>query len=302
MDANDLPTEPESPETIALQMEQMGDGARKVVMFPDGQNAPTQYPPGIRITHGAPWTDESGQVHRNLYAYRPDQTTAGAIHAAEKNNTLPELLGGPMGMGAPGYGAPMPPSKNSRTPQQSADDIALGLKELGSGFRQIVMFRSEDEQPDKLPPGASWTIDEFGTIYAHRTGFLDGAFLGFKSILSEERPAIDQLRLLYKNLSEHERHYVAWRWDDEYGQGSPYSRSVKRYEERKRRNRQRVYGVLLVVASVMVYWWVWSANTQIREGSADVEEMGYLRDQARHDAVLAKTLKDAEERMDSGQP
>lgn len=91
-------TEPEKPETIALQLQQLAEGTRKVVMFPKGHGQPGAFPEvgggglGIRLHH---------DKFRNTYAYRPDLIRKSAInHAAEKNE-LPSILGGPMGMGAP---------------------------------------------------------------------------------------------------------------------------------------------------------------------------------------------------------
>ncbi len=92
-----LPTEPESPDTIALQLQQLAAGQRKVVMFPGGVGQPTTYPPGvdIRVTN-------DGLHTGNTYAYRGDMTDAGAIRHAAANNTLTELLGhSELGMGAP---------------------------------------------------------------------------------------------------------------------------------------------------------------------------------------------------------
>lgn len=95
-----IPTEPESPATIALQVSQLGQfgvpvqpSQRKAVMFPGGQGMPDLTTlAGLKITH-----DEFG----NVYAYRPDLITPGEIHRAAKSNKLPEVLGGPLGMGAP---------------------------------------------------------------------------------------------------------------------------------------------------------------------------------------------------------
>ena len=82
-------------------MQQLGAGTRKVVMFPKGQGQPTAFPAGIAITH-----DEFG----NTYAFRPDLIKRAAITTAARNNTLPEILGGPEGMGAPDKSAlPGPP-------------------------------------------------------------------------------------------------------------------------------------------------------------------------------------------------
>lgn len=87
-----LPTEPESPETIALQVSQLTEGTRKVVMFPQGQGQPLSPPPGLALAN-----DGLG----NTYLFRPDLISRSAIRTAARNNTLPEILGGPMGMGAP---------------------------------------------------------------------------------------------------------------------------------------------------------------------------------------------------------
>lgn len=94
-----LPTTPESPDTIAVQLGQLGAfGAqptpdqRKAVMFPGGQGMPTVFPEGTRIHN-----DGMG----NIYVYRPDLIEPGEITRAARNNKLGEVLGGPMGMGAP---------------------------------------------------------------------------------------------------------------------------------------------------------------------------------------------------------
>lgn len=93
-----IPTQPESPETMALQLQQLGEGARRVVMFPKGEGMPDleTFPANVKLTH-----DKFG----NTYAYRPDLIKGSAIHKAAENNTLTEVLGGPMGMGAPDKGA-----------------------------------------------------------------------------------------------------------------------------------------------------------------------------------------------------
>lgn len=91
-----IPTQPESPETIALQMGQLRDGTRRVVMFPQGGGQPFEAEhfgdAPIGITH-----DPFG----NTYAYRKDLIAEGDIHRAAKDNTLPEILGGRGGLGVP---------------------------------------------------------------------------------------------------------------------------------------------------------------------------------------------------------
>lgn len=95
-----IPTTPESPETIALQVQQLGrvgepatPNQRKAVMFPQGQGMPPlESLGGLQIAH-----DKFG----NVYAFRPDLIDRGQISSAASNNKLPEILGGPLGMGAP---------------------------------------------------------------------------------------------------------------------------------------------------------------------------------------------------------
>lgn len=95
-----IPTAPESPKTIALQLQQLGQfgvplqpNQRKVVMFPQGQGMPPlETLAGLHIAR-----DKFG----NIYAYRPDLITRSQITHAANNNKLPEILGGPLGMGAP---------------------------------------------------------------------------------------------------------------------------------------------------------------------------------------------------------
>lgn len=84
-------TTPEHPATIDMQLQQLGQHIRKVVMMPRGTPAPARYPPGIAIT-----SDSYG----NVYAYDPGQIKKSAIHRAAKQNKLPEILGSTqLGMG-----------------------------------------------------------------------------------------------------------------------------------------------------------------------------------------------------------
>lgn len=118
-----LPTAPEKPETIALQVQQLGEGGRRVVMFPKGTTQPGQWPAGVSLTH-----DEFG----NTYAYRPDLIRKSEIRSAAKNNKLSEVLGSAeQGMGAPDKSALQgnPVVVTARTPegaeaQSTATDTA----------------------------------------------------------------------------------------------------------------------------------------------------------------------------------
>ena len=85
------PTVPESPETIKIQIQQLKDGIRNVVMFPKGTEVPGKARDiGMRdITTG-------GQ----RFWHNPAKIKAGDIAAAVKKNELPKILGND------GYGAP----------------------------------------------------------------------------------------------------------------------------------------------------------------------------------------------------
>ena len=289
-----MQTEPESPETIALQWQQLTEGTRKVVMFPGGQGQPVAPPEGLSLAN-----DEFG----NTYLFRPDLITRSAIRIAAKTNTLSEILGGPPGMKTPGYGEPRPPSKNSRTPQPSADDITLELKELAYGFRQIVMLRNYDGYPYELPPGTSQAVDEFGNIYAHSTGFMDATSFEFKSIFSVDRSDFERLRLLYENLTEHERNYVVWRWNEERGLDPPRSQLERKKEESRKRRNRNISGTILVITSLVVWWWVETLNWRIQDMKSDSAEMQYLREKAKQDKGLARSIEDADKNdADSAQP
>lgn len=158
-----LPTQPESPETIAIQIQQLGQfGApvalsqRKAVMFPRGQAMPPLAGlAGLKLTH-----DHFG----NVYAYRPDLITPGEIHSAAKNNRLPEVLGGPMGMGAPDksqlHGTPL--AVVSRAPDgtevQSTATDAVNLPMTHAATAMV------------MPPGGSLSVEPIPNILAQRRG------------------------------------------------------------------------------------------------------------------------------------
>src|ERR1700733_4574305 len=85
------PTTPESPKTLEIQIQQLKDGIRNVVMFPQGTPVPGKARDiGMRdiVTGG------------NRFWFNPAKMKAGEISAAAKNNELPKILG------HDGYGAP----------------------------------------------------------------------------------------------------------------------------------------------------------------------------------------------------
>lgn len=85
------PTVPESPKTLAIQIQQLKDGIRHVVMFPKGTAVPGKARDiGMRdITTGG-----------NRFWHNPEKIKASEIATAAKKNELPKILGND------GYGAP----------------------------------------------------------------------------------------------------------------------------------------------------------------------------------------------------
>lgn len=154
-----IPTQPESPETIALQMGQLRDGARRVVMFPQGGGQPFEAEhfgdAPIGITH-----DPFG----NTYAYRKDLIAEGDIHRAAKDNTLPEILGGRGGLGAPDKTAIQsdPIAVVARGPDgteaQTTVTDAAHLPETHSATQAV------------MPAGGSVSIEQPADILARRAG------------------------------------------------------------------------------------------------------------------------------------
>ncbi len=89
------PTLPESPATIAIQLQQLGQGVRSTVMIPKGTPPPnySALPMGVSV---------ASDPYGNQYLFRRDMTTRSHIESAAKNNKLNEVLGhAQMGLGAP---------------------------------------------------------------------------------------------------------------------------------------------------------------------------------------------------------
>lgn len=92
------PTAPESAETLNLQLQQMSQGVRKAVMIPKS-NLDQGFVPADPLPAGVSMTADA---FGNRYYYdRQQGITKAQVHAAVQGNKLPELLGGPVGMGAP---------------------------------------------------------------------------------------------------------------------------------------------------------------------------------------------------------
>lgn len=88
------PTTPESNDTILLQLEQLQQGLRRVVMIPKGTPGPgvDQYPSDV----------VASDDYRNVYVFRPDLVKRSEIKSAAQNNKLNEILGhAEHGLGAP---------------------------------------------------------------------------------------------------------------------------------------------------------------------------------------------------------
>lgn len=152
-----LPTEPESPATINLQMGQLSTGQRRVVMFPKGQGIPdlSTIPPGVSLHH-----DHFG----NIYAYRPDLIKKGTITHAATSNNLPQILGGPLGMGAPDKSALQgtPIAVVSRAPDGTEAQITVtDQNNLPATLRATYAV---------TPPGGAVSIENPQNVLDRRNG------------------------------------------------------------------------------------------------------------------------------------
>lgn len=85
-------TVPETKSTIALQLQQLVDGKRRVLMLPHGTPLPKK-PKGFDL-----FQDSS----KNTFIFNPKLITSKEIDAAEQSNNLPSILGATAG----GLGAP----------------------------------------------------------------------------------------------------------------------------------------------------------------------------------------------------
>jgi hypothetical protein len=86
------PTVPEKPDTIGVQLQQLQDGKRRVVMIPQG-SFPAPVPHGMQ---------QYADAHGNRYIFNPSSIKQHEIKLAIATNRLPSILGAATGgMGAP---------------------------------------------------------------------------------------------------------------------------------------------------------------------------------------------------------
>lgn len=146
-------TEPEAPETIAIQIGQLGTGLRRVVMFPRGHGQPSTLPDSTAVTHDA---------FGNTYAYRPDLIKKGDIHTAAKNNALTQILGGPRGMGSPDKSL-LPPETVTVT-GRSADGTEAQSTATDSASLPLTVSATHAV----TPPGGSVSVEPTASVVMRR--------------------------------------------------------------------------------------------------------------------------------------
>jgi len=151
------PTVPETPETYALQTQQLAGGDRRVVMLPKGEMwRPGQYPQHVRLT-----ADKFG----NVYMYRADLITRSEVKRAAANNELPDVLGhATLGMGTEDktlLQAPLPTVKGTTpegTEAQSAVTDAAHLPATLLATHAVT------------PPGGTVNVQSPEQVVADRQG------------------------------------------------------------------------------------------------------------------------------------
>lgn len=146
------PTVPESPATLAIQIDQLKNGIRHVVMFPHGTETPGKARDiGMReiVTGG------------NKFWHNPTKIKASEIATAAKKNELPKILGND------GYGAP-DKSELSSTPLAvvaedrhgtPAQDIATDKAHLPAAIKGAERVK---------PAGGSVKIETPGKVIERR--------------------------------------------------------------------------------------------------------------------------------------
>ena len=152
-----VPTAPESPATYTIQVQQLGEGLRKVVMLPKGEAwMPDQFPENVAITH-----DSFG----NRYLYRTDLINKASIHAAAKGNTLNELLGHPeAGMGAPDK------TEIQGPPAVVTAKAADGTEVQSTATDQASLPMTQEVTGSLVPPGGTLEVKPVEAAVGERTG------------------------------------------------------------------------------------------------------------------------------------
>ena len=79
------PTVPEAPQTLDLQMRELQEGKRDVMVYKNGEGYSGKPPPGMAIT--------AGPDSKDVYVYNPRKISASDISEAIKNNTIGQKLG-----------------------------------------------------------------------------------------------------------------------------------------------------------------------------------------------------------------
>lgn len=166
MDSSQLPTIPERPETIGIQLDQLANGTRRVVMIP--KEVPLESPPRIPGM-------SSGVIDGNLFVYDPNQISGKEIAQAARENRLPEVLGA----GDGGLGAPDKSEIAARAEQgvEAAQEPVGVTAETADGVpvQDALVPRDEEsigravEQAEKVTPvGGKVEVKEPGEVIGER--------------------------------------------------------------------------------------------------------------------------------------
>jgi 2'-5' RNA ligase len=148
-----LDTVPETPATIATQVEQLQGGLRRVVMLPKGTPL-VKRPKGMQS-----YQDEGG----NTYFYNPTLTNFQQIDQAVQQNRLPELLGATQGgMGAPDKSQIAGPPEAVVAKDAQGETVQAALTDPGNLGPAIA-------QAQKVtPPGGAVDVEPPEAEIAHR--------------------------------------------------------------------------------------------------------------------------------------
>jgi hypothetical protein len=174
----ELPTVPETPSTLSIQLDQLKSGQRRAVMIPEGAEA--NLPPDT-ASGGLSTVDIPGS---GKFVYDPAKMSPEGIQEAVAANRLPEILGPADG----GMGAP------DKTELQGEPVAVVGRDEQGNtaqgSLTDEARLPETIQQTEKVtPPGGEVSVESPAVEMANRQAALESP----EQSLSRDRNAPDDL-------------------------------------------------------------------------------------------------------------
>ncbi len=150
--STDIPTVPETPATISTQLDQLAQGARKVVMLPEG--TPTQPSPPGMATY---------LYKGNRYVYDPKLISGENLREAVNTGRITDILGPTDG------GLGVPDKSQLTSPPQSVVSRDAQGNEVQSSLADEASVPVAMEQAGKITPeGGQVTVEDPAIVIGER--------------------------------------------------------------------------------------------------------------------------------------